>query len=217
MPKKIKTKQCLKSFSLDRFKSFPSRSMSLHRCWPISLPAAVKHFKFSLSLWGFFFSLLRWKWAAAEQDCVILSSIPCTPYLPLTASNWNCDHIFHIVSQPRLFFLSLFLSLKSALASRQQWKKWLSPPCCSLFNAPSFFLSPPTPLPPPPPSESHQQPALTPCRSPPGSLQPCCLQPRRLVLVGSGRAHLLRVKKIKKTEWIWDWIRGRRRGGGWAD
>lgn len=31
--------------------------MSLHRCWPISLHAAVKHFKFSLSLslWIFFF------------------------------------------------------------------------------------------------------------------------------------------------------------------
>lgn len=40
--------------------------MSLHRCWPISLPAAVKHFKFSLSLalCGFFFFLVK-----VEMSC----------------------------------------------------------------------------------------------------------------------------------------------------
>lgn len=87
----------------------------------------------SLTLWGLFVVKVEMSCSRAGlSNPALYASQPRTPYLLLTASNWNCDHIFHTVPQPRslldsasftlgkgviFFFLSCFSLCLSLLTS----------------------------------------------------------------------------------------------------
>lgn len=143
----------------------------------------------SLTLWVFsfsFFFLVKVEMShssARLSNPALYAFQPHTPYLLLTASNWNRDHIFHTAPQQRSLleptfhkgrvFSSLLLVLPS-------------PPDISLFLWLARCLR----------GSSIADPDIVLfSSSPPASS-----------LLADWTVHLLRLK-TKQTQWTWDWIR----------
>lgn len=103
---------------------------SIYFSWLILPPAGIKQFKVSHSL-GFFVVKVEMSCSRAGLSNPALYAFqPHAPYLLLTASNWNCDHIFHTIPRSLL-----------ELSSLTQWSEFFFPPLVSLSVSPSWYLS----------------------------------------------------------------------------
>lgn len=116
---------------------------------------------------------------------------PHTPYLLLTASNWNCDHIFHTVPQ-------LHSLLKSTSLLTLKWVSQLS-----LLISLSVFFPPSLCSPPAFRDSSTADPDMV----------SVCL---RVSLCGLG-SPFVKIEEKKRQEWTWDWIRRTEEGKMWIN
>lgn len=86
----------------------------------------------SLTLGGFVVKVEMSCSRAGLSNPALYAFQPHTPYLLLTASNWNCDHIFHTVRQTRSLLESTSLI---------QWSEFFSPLLFLALSQPSWYLS----------------------------------------------------------------------------